>query len=161
MGCLLAGYRERLLRLPRYVGFLASPFFWAVPALVFIIHAIPYALPSWLVGQTLENLGIALCIHAFIDVREGVAVRALNCAPVAFVGVLSYSIYLWQQPFMRYRADAWVTQFPFNLIAIGAASLASYYLVERPGLRLRLWLEQRGEKEGTLESTRPSDAAAV
>ncbi|HEY3493222.1 MAG TPA: acyltransferase [Polyangiaceae bacterium] len=142
-GCLLAGFRHRLLALPSYVKALSSWFFWLVPALILAVHFVPYTLPSWLVGETIENIGIALAIHAFIDVREGLAGRALNLRPVAFAGTLSYSLYLWQQPFLRFRAGAWFTQFPLNLLVVGGAALLSYYLVERPMLALRQRLEQR------------------
>lgn len=145
-GCLLAGFRRRLLELPAYVRALSSRLFVLVPFGVLAVHFVPYALPSWLVGETLENLGIALTIHALIDVRNGLAVRALNLGPIAFVGTLSYSLYLWQQPFFRLRADAWFTQFPVNLVALAGAALLSYYLVERPMLALRQRLEERARR---------------
>lgn len=143
VGCLLAGFRERLLTNRRYAGFLASRWIWVVPPIVLAAHLVPYSLASWLFGETIENVGIALMIHALIDVRQGVAVRVLNLAPVAFIGTLSYSIYLWQQPFMRLRPELSVTHFPLNLVVLFTAALASYYLVERPMLRLRQRLERR------------------
>ncbi len=57
----------------------------------------------------------------------------LNVRPVVWLGKISYSLYLWQQLFAygdRHRP--WY----FVLFAVGLAS-ASYYLVERPMLRLR------------------------
>jgi peptidoglycan/LPS O-acetylase OafA/YrhL len=51
--------------------------------------------------------------------------------------VLSYSIYLWQQPFLDRASDGFVHRFPQNLILAFAAALASYYLIEKPFLRLR------------------------
>jgi peptidoglycan/LPS O-acetylase OafA/YrhL len=142
-GCLLAGFRERLLAMPRYVSALASPWFWLVPLTVVAAHMIPFSLPSWLLGETIENVGIALSIHALIDVRQSAAVRFLNLGPVAFVGTLSYSLYLWQQPFLRARPDLIITQFPLNLLAVAVFALLSYYLVERPLLALRQRWEER------------------
>lgn len=62
------------------------------------------------------------------------APRALNLAPVRFIGVLSYSLYLWQQPFLT--PDR---QLPFALAvaSIGVIAYLSYRWVERPGLALR------------------------
>ena len=57
----------------------------------------------------------------------------LNVRPVAWLGQISYSLYLWQQLFAygdRHRP--WY----FVLLAVGLAS-ASYYLVEQPMLRVR------------------------
>ena len=41
--------------------------------------------------------------------------RLLNARPVAFVGVLSYSLYLWQQPFLNRHSGSWISSFPVNL----------------------------------------------
>jgi peptidoglycan/LPS O-acetylase OafA/YrhL len=144
-GCLLAGFRRTLLSQPRYVAFLASPWVWVLPPVVLAAHFVPYSLVSWFAGETVENVGIALMIHALIDVREGFTVRVLNLAPITFVGTLSYSIYLWQQPFMRFRPELTITHFPLNLLALAAAAVGSYYLVERPMLALRQRLERRAK----------------
>jgi len=60
--------------------------------------------------------------------------RGLNWAPVAWLGTLSYSLYLWQQPWM-----AGTVPLPWY-IKIGGALLcaaASYYWIEKPCLALR------------------------
>ena len=62
---------------------------------------------------------------------------------MVFLGVLSYSLYLWQSPFFDHRSGAWIHAFPQNLMFAFLAALASYFLVERPFLRLRRRL--RGE----------------
>jgi peptidoglycan/LPS O-acetylase OafA/YrhL len=54
-----------------------------------------------------------------------------------FVGTLSYSLYLWQQLFLNRESSAWINTFPQNLILAIAAALASYFLLEKPFLRLR------------------------
>jgi peptidoglycan/LPS O-acetylase OafA/YrhL len=57
----------------------------------------------------------------------------LNVRPVAWLGKISYSLYLWQQLFAYSRVHRpWY----FVLFAVGLAT-ASYYLVEQPMLRLR------------------------
>lgn len=59
--------------------------------------------------------------------------RALNVAPMVWLGKISYSLYLWQQPFFYnpIRPPLY-----FYLLAFGFACL-SYYLVERPLLKIR------------------------
>jgi len=66
----------------------------------------------------------------------------LNSRPFVFVGLLSYSIYLWQQLFLNRYATSLPTSFPLNLSLALAAALASYYLVERPSLRFRQRVER-------------------
>lgn len=61
----------------------------------------------------------------------------LNWRPVAFVGVLSYSLYLWQQPFLdRYAHHVW-NRFPINMGMAFVLALGSYRLIEKPFLKLR------------------------
>jgi peptidoglycan/LPS O-acetylase OafA/YrhL len=57
----------------------------------------------------------------------------LNWAPTVWLGNISYSLYLWQQPFC---ADPTLRSAYFAGFAIICAGL-SYYLVEKPMLRLR------------------------
>jgi peptidoglycan/LPS O-acetylase OafA/YrhL len=60
--------------------------------------------------------------------------RVLNARPVVWVGLLSYSLYVWQQPFSDPRGQAWWQGVPAGLgLAVGCAVL-SRYLVERPFL---------------------------
>jgi peptidoglycan/LPS O-acetylase OafA/YrhL len=68
--------------------------------------------------------------------------RVLNSRPFVFVGLISYSIYLWQQLFLNRYATSLPTSFPLNIVLAIAAALASYYLVERPSLRLRHRIER-------------------
>ena len=41
--------------------------------------------------------------------------RVLNAAPLALVGLISYSLYLWQQPFLNRDGHAVWMAFPLNL----------------------------------------------
>jgi peptidoglycan/LPS O-acetylase OafA/YrhL len=69
--------------------------------------------------------------------------RLLNWKWVSHVGVLSYSIYIWQQMFFGTGEsifgvkDAWWTDFPVWLLTALLAAHASYYLLEKPLLGLR------------------------
>jgi peptidoglycan/LPS O-acetylase OafA/YrhL len=66
--------------------------------------------------------------------------RVLESSVMRWIGRLSYSLYLWEFFFVYYPGvpttlGVWQT-FPVNLIAAVACATASYYLVERPLIRL-------------------------
>jgi peptidoglycan/LPS O-acetylase OafA/YrhL len=68
----------------------------------------------------------------------GILSSVLNARPVAFVGLLSYSIYLWQQPFtVTYETLAQICHFPYNVILVFLLASLSYFLIEQPFLRLK------------------------
>jgi len=70
----------------------------------------------------------------------------LNVSPVAWLGKISYSLYLWQQVFVYgTHPRPWY----FVFLAVGLAS-ASYYLVEQPILRVRERRSEARKVEGTL-----------
>ena len=51
-------------------------------------------------GYTLNNLAICYLLFYFVRNPLSAGGRNLNWAPVAHIGVLSYSLYLWQQMFL-------------------------------------------------------------
>ncbi len=136
-GCVLAGVHAWLGQQRRYLAFLQSPLFFLLPVIAIACHAskgwISFDYP---VGQTLTNIAIALCIDRWVRYPQGDAFGRLLDAPVVvFVGRISYSLYLWQQLFMG--RDGWLVQrFPLNLLLTVAAAIGSFYLVERPFIRL-------------------------
>lgn len=78
--------------------------------------------------------------------------RILSFKPLMWIGVLSYSLYLWH-PFVIERVSWWATSVTHNPVknelitfaaCLGAASL-SYYLVERPFLRLKKRFEFKSD----------------
>ena len=60
------------------------------------------------------------------------------------VGVGSYSLYLWQQPFLNPHCEFWYARFPQNMILAGLLAFAAYWLVEKPFLHLKSRVEARG-----------------
>jgi peptidoglycan/LPS O-acetylase OafA/YrhL len=84
-------------------------------------------------GLTALHIGIAVSIqHAVL--RQ---YRVLNSRAVVWLGVLSYSLYLWQQPFLNRNADAGWNAFPMNLLAAFLMACVCHYGVEKPFLALR------------------------
>ena len=141
IGCLLAGFRSQLWNLPRYRALLESAWFWVVPAVVLAISGAERPRLQALFGITLMDVGAAVCIDWAIRNANSVVGRVLNWAPLALVGQMSYSLYLWQQPFLDRSSTAWWTRFPLNIALAATAASASYYLVERPSLNARKRIE--------------------
>jgi peptidoglycan/LPS O-acetylase OafA/YrhL len=144
-GCLLALLRERLEKSALYLrlfnrGVSATLFLAALA----INRYSGYTLVS-VFGTTLFNLIIAVLIHRSVYLAGSRIGRILNARPLIFVGVLSYSLYVWQQLFLNCDAQEWINAFPQNLLLAICAALASYYLLERPFLGLRHRLRRRAE----------------
>jgi len=62
--------------------------------------------------------------------------RILNLGPMVWLGQISYSLYLWQQPFMHSAHDA-VPALRYGILGALGMACVSYYLIERPLLRYR------------------------
>ncbi|RQS60086.1 acyltransferase [Burkholderia sp. Bp8986] len=87
-------------------------------------------------GVTLEAALIAIVIVVLNFRSEFWCARWLRAAPIVFVGSISFSLYLWQQPFAN--PDLAVPHaFPLGIVWALLAAMASYFLVEKPFLRLK------------------------
>jgi peptidoglycan/LPS O-acetylase OafA/YrhL len=89
-------------------------------------------------GFTLNALCLSLILLYVVRIPNSPAGRLLNVPVIRHLGVISYSLYLWQEMF---TGDNNARFFPWNLLAILACAELSYWLVERPSLRLRSRLE--------------------
>ena len=99
------------------------------------------------VGLAVAYLLLSLCFEGqtsppgpLSETERGSFVfRILNLRWVAWVGTISYSLYLWQQPFLHKHSDSaeWWQQFPVNLVLAIVAAVGSFYLVEQPFLKLK------------------------
>lgn len=143
-GCVLAAIFGWLKVQSSFNRVITSRMFTIVPVVVLIAGLVDQSLWfSLLLGISIQNLGVAACIVWGLTNHSGKIGRLLNCKPVVFVGVMSYSIYLWQQLFLNPYSSSAVSSFPLNLALVGAVSLASYYLIERTSLEMRRRLEAR------------------
>jgi peptidoglycan/LPS O-acetylase OafA/YrhL len=100
------------------------------------------------------NGAIAACLvaPAAFDVRVSRLVgRLLAWRPLAWIGLISYGIYLYHDPLLNWISGGalgsdhpWLRLLPLTALTLVAAVLAasiSYYLIEGPCLRLK---ERRG-----------------
>jgi peptidoglycan/LPS O-acetylase OafA/YrhL len=91
-------------------------------------------------GFTLNAICLSLILLYVVRSPDSAVGRVLNTPVLRHLGVISYSLYLWQQMFTSNNV---LRFFPWNLLAILACAELSYWLVERPALRLRERLEPR------------------
>jgi peptidoglycan/LPS O-acetylase OafA/YrhL len=138
-GCVLAGLQGWLWSYDRYRRFIGSWQFWLAPlaAMVAVVAGL-HPRVKWLVGIPIFNISVALCIDRWTRLSDADPIaKALNWRPLAFLGVLSYSLYLWQQPFMDRSGHHPWNRFPLNVALAFLLALVSYYLIEKPFLSLR------------------------
>jgi peptidoglycan/LPS O-acetylase OafA/YrhL len=115
----------------------------ALAASLFLLFASPWlasqfqGMYSMTVGMSLNSIAIAYIMLWVIRHPEHAVVRFLSTPVVRHVGVLSYSLYLWQQLFLTTRNESWTGSFPINLLVCFAVAELSYRVVEQPFLRLR------------------------
>ena len=154
-GCLLAILREDLAANRRYARLLASRWFFLVPVAALVANCVPFTKVYWLVSETVMNLSIAASVDWAMRNPDTAVGRFLNLPAVSFTGVLSYSLYLWQQIFLNRESDSPYCAFPLNIILAVAMALVSYLLIEAPFLRFRTAIEgARAQWRGTGERAR-------
>jgi peptidoglycan/LPS O-acetylase OafA/YrhL len=141
-GCLVALYSKPLTRWVtkhrRWLGIL-WPLAFLTPALIVIGDQarLLWPLPQ-LAGHlawSLFNMSVGLGILWAIIAKP----RILNHPISIWLGVLSYSLYVWHMPFMNPEL---ALPFPLNLALAFAAAILSYYLIEQPILQLRTDLKK-------------------
>jgi len=136
-GCVLAKMSGWLEEQEWYRQLFRPAYAIALLALVLVTNRYMGHTPVAVFGMSLVNVALAILIHRSVYCSRDRVGRVLNWKPIAFVGVLSYSLYLWQQLFLNRHSTAWVNAFPQNLLFAVAAAVASYYLLEKPLLKLR------------------------
>lgn len=132
LGLLLsAGWRQ----IRGYFAFLIRP--WMAPlALLIGAGCYLWEAPDWM-KPLVAPFFLAFAVNE-IGTSYRWIVRALEWRPLCLVGVWSYSLYLWQQPFYEFAHDgripSWVA-----LPGAFAVGLASFYWFEKP---TREWLNR-------------------
>lgn len=93
-------------------------------------------------GYAVQPLLVAVLIAQVIALRGSPLWRWLNWPPVRYLGVLSYSIYLYQEaviPIVRgaFASSPLMVSLGASVTAVLLMAAASYHLIERPFLRLK------------------------
>ena len=149
-GCLLALSYNWLTGWSWYLKLLSSRWFLGLAAAGILSALLLFKIDNYayyIAGQTLVNLVIGVCVDRSVRFPDTHFGRLLNLGPIKFVGILSYSLYLWQEPFLNpFDETSFHTRFPWNLGFAIVAAVASYYVVERPFLKFRRYFSQATER---------------
>ncbi len=154
IGCLLALFYTRLHQTSLYRNFLASKIVVVLPfAILFFNFQSEHPLLFLGVSFSMMNLLIALCIDWSVTNYETIFGKFLNSAPMTVLGTMSYSIYLWQQPFFNPDNPSILTRTPLNFIGLAVMTIISYYFVEKYSLKMRQKLEVKFFDKKSLPET--------
>ena len=102
---------------------------------------------------------LALVVIPRLDERPTAFVRLLETRPLVWIGLISYSVYLWHQPIQSWLEfhghaahgtnSALLHNIAVTVVLVGLASTATYWFIERPVLR-------RKSAAGTRRRRRPA-----
>jgi peptidoglycan/LPS O-acetylase OafA/YrhL len=96
-----------------------------------------------LIGYSCEAVCIGLVLAYVVSRPASWPGKFLNLRIVRHVGVISYSLYLWQQMFTG-PETARGGGFPINLVLILGCAELSYWMIERPSIRWRMKFRGNG-----------------
>lgn len=140
-GCLGALMEKKQFFSVRIIPVLKNKIFiWLVSLFLFVVATIlndRYRGSYYMtVGLPFNNFCILFLLYWSIYVPSKWA-KFLNYRIIAQIGVLSYSLYVWQQLFLTSRTKFVVNQFPLNLLLVLVVAFVSYHFIEKPILKLK------------------------
>ena len=145
-GGLLTLIRQRLERHDTYMRLLRTPWVMAlVPVAVVLNQFEHHPMVFYVLLQGLVYLTLAFCLHRSQIASDNAVGRVLNGRPLAWLGSISYSLYLWQQPFLAPGSHGLLGSLPIAVALSVLFAWLSFHLIERPFLRVRdRWFAAHG-----------------
>lgn len=156
VGCLLALLRPRLWEFAPYRKLIESRAIIGVLLFTIVVPLVPELADRaqgtpramlltlhYAVGLPTVNVAVAVLVDWAMRHPVGSVGRILNHPWAVRVGVMSYSLYLWQQIFLNRRVDHVITMFPLNVILAVTCAWLSFRFVEMPFLELRDRLDSK------------------
>jgi peptidoglycan/LPS O-acetylase OafA/YrhL len=130
-----------LQRQPARRGALPAWWFVALAAIAVAMHY--FSLPRFF--TLVFGVGALALLVNLMDQAPAFMRRVLSLAPLRQLGLWSFSIYLWQQPFYVLK-DKHVLSTPVAFGCAMAAGILSFYLIENPARRFlnRVWAKDDG-----------------
>jgi peptidoglycan/LPS O-acetylase OafA/YrhL len=150
IGCVLALVcKDRIELVRRIVGWRPA----LCRTLAVLAMYVPIALASQLMlgsltvtlGPMLEAASAGYLLLSFVFMRVGFGFYLLNSRPMRGLGLISYSLYIWQQPFLlappeSFGLAGFLLHFPQKIGLCLVVGTLSYLMFERPFAALRVRL---------------------
>jgi peptidoglycan/LPS O-acetylase OafA/YrhL len=140
-GCLAALWQHEQQLEKVLVRF--SHWLWPSVAVGFLLfvspvcHTLLEGAYTYTIGMSLDSLSIVFLLLWLVRHPTSIAGQFLERPIVRHIGMLSYSLYLWQQLFLTSLNHTWSGVFPINVLASVAAAECSFWVIERPFLTLK------------------------
>jgi len=153
---------NHLRALKRFTGSwlipVASLFFLIIDTMLTAHFKAAYTLS---VGYSLQNFMIVLLVAHVVFYDRTLLGRTLNYPLITHIGLISYSLYLWQQMFLTTNNRTFTGAFPWNILWAFLVAELSYYLLEKPLLRLRKRFSKVTESGAAVQENRPLETQRV
>lgn len=94
----------------------------------------------WGISSTLVSLLGCILIYSQIYSPNGFGNKILASPPLVFIGKISYGLYLWQALFLyntTLEPLGFLRVFPVNLLLTFLCGLTSYFVIEKPFLKIK------------------------
>jgi peptidoglycan/LPS O-acetylase OafA/YrhL len=142
-GCLFALYKDEILeKIQKHwlkLFYVSVITIFSLPVLIIIMNKINLGfvfIPLGTTHGTIANFMIGFLMMYSIFGPRKLWFKFLNLKVINYIGLLSYSIYLWQQMFISGPNNLGTT-YPQNLLFIFIMAMVSYHLIEKPFLKLK------------------------
>ena len=160
-GCIFALWQAEILRILNRAFSRCRPLIFLPFLMIFLLKAADHIHTDNLVfrifhsflGTTVgavADICIGLIILISIQCTHNFWFAFLNFKWISQIGILSYSLYLWQEIFFSPKLGV-LSLFPLNILCIFSAACLSYWLIERPFLRLKSRYEPDRQPSPTSE----------
>lgn len=106
---------------------------------LFITPILAHLIRGYLIsiGLTIDAIILGILIAWLHTNPLSYANKLLSIPVIVYIGKISYSLYIWQQLFLTNDNTTISGIFPYNIGFSLLAGLASYYLIEKPCLKLK------------------------
>jgi len=142
VGCILAcalRYSDAESFLVQHLRGLTKPWLFGGALYVLYLEAPNMTGPITVILPAVRNLLLAGFLFSVLAGRHHPLGKVLGWRPISFIGVISYSLYLWQQPFLV-GVEGRITPLVGISLSLVVAVL-SYKWIEQPALRYRRRVE--------------------
>jgi peptidoglycan/LPS O-acetylase OafA/YrhL len=132
-----------------------------------LVCFIRYGFPKrfvFTIGFTVFALGAAGLLAATVADRRSRLSRCLRLPPLPWIGRLSYSLYLWHYPVFAFAPTWYPALAKSEWLRVGVTcfcAMVSYYLIERPFLRLKRRFDAPRNVDVAGDDAKRSDALAA